>query len=196
MLTIVLLLLLLPPLQGVPHSILPDRYVYQNGSFSPPPATPSTCEVLMNAGVQYLSCAASILTNSGIGPSNFSDASNGDYYTWDSPAQMLFTFSRNITLKNITIYYYFGNGRPKVRFYIVEENFQAWDTVDSAGGISTTFDIVVDDQEHAHRQTSVRSLNGMTTKILMAILSEKNDVVVLSEVIFYANGKCKPRINI
>lgn len=179
----ILLLLLVSPLEGAPHKILPDRYTYQNGSFSPS-ATPSDCEVLTNR--EYLSCASSTLTDNELGPSNFSDANSGEYYTWESKAQMLFTFSRNITLTNIRIYYYFGFGRPKVRFYIVEEDFEAGDPV-NAGRVSTTFDI---DQQHTQRQTSVRSLTSMTAKVLMAILSEKNDVVVLSEVVFYGNGKC------
>lgn len=182
----IILLLSLSTIKGALHRVIPERYSYLNGSFTSS-ATPPNCEAYTN---NRLSCTSSILTDNDQGPSSFSETNSEAYFTWDSPAQMLFTFSRNITLTKIRIFYYFGHGRPKVRFYIVEEDFQAWDMV-GADSISTTFDIVVDDEGDTRRMSSMKSLNGITSKILMAIISEKNDVVTLSEIVFYTNSDGK-----
>ena len=55
-----------------------------------------------------------------------------DYYTWNSRSgeQILFIFPTRVSLTTITLHYYSDSvrGRPRLRFYIVRDGFDIWDT--------------------------------------------------------------------
>jgi hypothetical protein len=52
-----------------------------------------------------------------------------DYYVWSAGGeQLLFIFSRRVSLTAITLHYYSDSvrGRPRLRFYVVPDNFDVW----------------------------------------------------------------------
>lgn len=101
----------------------------------------------------------------------------------------MFTFARNFTLTEIKInYYYYGDGRPKLRFYLVEDDFQARDST-NADHVSTTFDNMRLSQNYTGRESSVNRISGVVSKILLVSVFDKKYRTVLSEVTFCTDGK-------
>lgn len=175
-------------------SVQPVSYSYLNGSFCCQDFEANGCVVDRNIDTQtYISCTSSLLSDNSLGPANFNESMNKGYYIWNNSGQrqvMLFTFSQNITLTNIEIvYYYYGRGRPKLRFYLVEDNFQVWDAINN-NRISITLDNDVLGENNTGRQTSTKRLNGITSKIAMEIVNDKKFRSVQSELTFCTNGKC------
>lgn len=173
--------------------VYPESYSYLNGSFSTlEPTTLNNCSVSRSIEAQvYLTCTSSILTDGNPGPANFSGTDNEDYYIWDNSEQnqqMLFTFTRHFSLTAIKIqYYYYGNGRPKLRFYLVEEGFQVWNTT-TDDHTSITFDNARLSQNNTGREVSLKQVSGVTSKILLVSVFDKNYKTILSEVTFRTDG--------
>ena len=69
------------------------------------------------------------LTDSDIGSQQYS---NDDYYVWPAEtrsSQLLFIFPTRVNLTTITLHYYSDSvrGLPRLRFYAVPDDFDAWD---------------------------------------------------------------------
>ena len=176
------------------NSVHPVSYSYLDGSFTSLEstaaahcATPITRDELV-----YLTCTSSALTDGDPGPANFTGTDSEEYYIWDNSKvsqQMLFTFARNFSLTAIRInYYYFRNGKPKLRFYLVEDDFQVWDST-TADHTSTTFDNMRLEENSTERRIDTNTVHGIVSKILLVSVFDKRYRTVLSEVTFCTDGK-------
>ena len=125
------------------------------------------------------------LTDSDLGPEQYSSSY---YYEWSAgtvPRQLLFIFPTRVNLTTITLHYYSDSQRslPRLRFYAAPDDFDVWD---ASPGNSRSVDIaaVPPGEGSAGRRNVSVSFNFSTTKILMIKLSSTYKLAV-SEVDFF-----------
>ena len=96
-------------------------------------------------------------------------------YIWgEASGKLLFIFSTEIIFENITIYYISNTtdqGRPKLRFHAVPDNFQVWDTPNSHQ--SEVFDEIIPGGEEVGVRKVPNSNDGIMTFNTSRVLIEK-----------------------
>ena len=137
-----------------------------------------------------------LLTDSNLGPEQFSPSNTTEVYTWEPGVnRLLLTFTlppKNIT--TIVLYYYRNSadvGLPKASFCAVSVDFEIWNVTDSTRCQSQN-EIRPGESacvEPCRENISI-TFNYYTEKLLMVIEDSKNYHFVLSEIEFYVVGKC------
>ncbi len=93
-----------------------------------------------------------------------------DFYVWSAyrDGQFLFTFPTRVSLTTITVHYYSDNirGLPRLRFYVVPDDFDVWDTpTTSTPRVEVA--AVPPGGERAGRRNINININFITKKVLM-----------------------------
>ena len=155
-------------------------------------ANPGTNEYIHCDGTQLR------LTDSDIGPEQYSSYY---YYEWSAVSearQLLFIFPTRVNLTTITLHYYSDSqrGLPRLRFYAVPDDFDIWD---APPGNSRYVDIAAvppGAESTGRRSVSIIvNFNPTVKKILMVKLSSTYKLAV-SEVEFTCNGKYRSVYNV
>jgi hypothetical protein len=119
-------------------------------------------------------------------------------WTTGSDKQLLFIFPARVSLTAITLHYYSDGvqGRPRLRFYAVPDDFNIWDTL-ASGNPYLGIPAVPPGEEQAlpgYRNVRVNA-NFNTMKVLMYKYRSSQSVLAVSEVEFFTMA-CRHRIDI
>ena len=114
------------------------------------------------------------------------------YYVWNTgnADQLLFIFPIRVSLTTITLHYYSDSlwGRPRLRFYVVPDNFDVWDVLTSGNPYVGVASVPPSEEPAGLRSVKIR-LNGLyfnTKKVFMYKYSSFFSFAV-SEVEFFTN---------
>ena len=134
------------------------------------------------------------LTDSDLGSEQYSSS---DYYVWNTGSirdQLLFTFSTRVKLTTITLHYYSDNvtGLPRLRFYAVGDDFNAWDAPVASYGFEDITLVLPGGEPKGQRSVSI-NFNYTTTKVLM-YRSRSDFQVAVSEVQFFITTVCNGKL--
>ena len=139
---------------------------------------------------EYIHCNGTrlILIDSDLGQDQYSSS---DYYVWSAGRdgqQLLFIFPTRVSLTTITLHYYSDSvrGLPRLRFYAVPDDFDAWDAP-TLGTPHVDVAAVPPDGELAGRRNVSINVNFSTMKVLMYKYASTY-LFAVSEVEFF---KCK-----
>ena len=148
---------------------------------------------------RYVHCHGNkVLTDSNVGSSQY-DSSRTPLYVWTSSTsqRILFVFPATTTFTMITLHYYSGNyqgshkaGLPRLLFYAVTDNFDAWDAV-AGSSFRVEVSAVSPREEQPAGRTSVSiNFNSSTKKVLM-VKTRSDFHLAVSEVEFFiCPSKC------
>ena len=180
------------------QKFLPSQYAYETLLVESSGNEGANCNNTMIDGTQYTHCIhPGRLTDNDLGPLQFQGSNSTAYYHWrQEETQILFTFPSSIILTSMRFFYYIDTrnniGRPKIRIFLVNENFRVSDT--TMDGIES---ITVDDssQEESDGRgnitTNLSLLQSSTTKVLLIVGMHKHFRLALSEVEFCIAGEGK-----
>ena len=179
--------------------VYPAEYAYHKDSVKRAETASANCRnypsglISQNTGTvseEYIHCDGTQLrlTDSELGPERYS---NSYYYEWraeiSGTRQLLFIFSTRVNLTTITLHYYSDSqrGLPRLRFYVVPDDFNVWD---ATPGNSRYVDIaaVPPGAESAGRRCVSIIVNFSTTKISMVKAGSSYHLAV-SEVEFFTS---------
>ena len=130
------------------------------------------------------------LTDSDYGSEQYSSSV---YYVWPASynTRLLFIFPTRVNLTTITLHYYSDSirGLPRLRFWAVPDDFEAWKSLSgSYNHVEIAHEVPLGGGPTGHRMISV-GINFNTRKLLMSIYSSVFSFAV-SEVQFF-NQSCK-----
>ena len=178
----------------------PSEYAYKDDSVAEQESNSANCRKYasgLQADVyteQYSHCDGTQLklTDLDLGQRQYQIS---DYYVWlaGSDKQLLFIFSTRVSLTTITLHYYSDSvqGLPKLRFYVVPDDFMIWSASTTGYPRADLTSVPPDGEPAGHRNISI-SVNLNTKKVLMLKLST-TIAFAISEVEFFT---CKHSINI
>ena len=122
--------------------VYPSEYAYHEDSVYRTERSSANCRNYQSGfdstaqSENYIHCNGTPLrlTDSDIGSEQYTTS---DYYVWPAGSrhsQLLFIFSTTISLKTVTLPYYhtFVIGLPRLRFWAVPDDFDAWDALSSS----------------------------------------------------------------
>jgi hypothetical protein len=117
---------------------------------------------------------------------------SSDYYVWSagSDGQLLFIFPTRVTLTRITLHYYSDStqGLPRLRFYAVPDDFDAWDGLTSGTPYRGIAVLPPGEQPAGRRNVSISvNFNTSLRKVWMYKYSSSFQFAV-SEVEFFGYG--------
>ena len=171
----------------------PSQYAYHDDSVARAESVSANCrrypKTFAQANVypeHYIHCDGTNLklTDNNIGQEQYQSS---EYYQWPagSDRQLLFIFPIRVSLTTIILHYYSDSvrGRPRLRFYVVSDDFDVWDAPTSDTpyvGIAS----VPPGGEPAGRRRIRINTNFNTHKVLMYKFSSTS-VFAVSEVEFF-----------
>ena len=155
--------------------MIPSEYAYHQDSVNRAESGSANCR-RYTGGIpgglhteDYIHCNGTqlILADSDLGPEQYS---NSAYYWWrvGTDEQLLFIFPTRISLTTITLHYYSDSvrGLPRLRFYAVPDDFDAW-YAPTSGTSHVDVAAVPPDRESAGRRNVSINTNFNTTRVLM-----------------------------
>ena len=175
----------------------PSEYAYHEDSVYRYERSSANCRNYQNLvpvarSEDYTHCDGTPLrlTDSDIGSEQYTTS---DYYVWNDGSwnrQLLFIFPTRVNLTTITLHYYTDNvrGLPRLRFYVVPDDFDIWDVPTSSYSYVEVAAVQPDEEPAGHRNVSV-SFNVNTMKVLIQKFHSTYSFAV-SEVEFF-NHTCK-----
>ena len=173
--------------------VYPLEYAYKDDSVTRTESNSANCRRYQNGlqeGVftdQYIHCDGTQLklTDSDLGQEQFQTA---DYYVWSSGSgeQLLFIFPTRVSLTTITLHYYSDSvtGLPRLSFYAVPDDFDAWDAPSTRYPHVDVASVPPGGGPAGRRNVNI-TVNFNTQKVLMYKLSS-NFVLAVSEVEFFS----------
>ena len=129
------------------------------------------------------------LTDSDYGSEQYS---SNDYYVWEggSSSQLLFIFSTRVNFTTITLHYYNDNARglPRLRLFVVPDNFEIWDAPSGSYSRVEVSAITPGGNLGGHRNVSIK-YSFMTKKVLLYKYRSDFAFVVSEFEFLTCNGK-------
>ena len=115
--------------------VYPSEYAYREDSVARAESASANCRRYPprngDGGIMYTHCDGQQLKLSDSDRGSNTEYTATAYYVWtaESYNQLLFIFPTSVSLTTITLHYYSDSvrGRPRLRFYSVEDNFNVWD---------------------------------------------------------------------
>ena len=171
--------------------VYPSEYAYRDDSVIRTESASANCRRYprngdLPASIHYIHCDGTQLklTDSNLGSEQFSSSS---YYQWPagSADQLLFIFPTRVSLTTITLHYYSDSDRglPRLRFYVVPDDFNVWDAPTTSTPYVGIASVPPGREPAGHRNTRIISINFNTKKVLMYKFSNSFQFAV-SEVEF------------
>ena len=135
------------------------------------------------------------LTDSDLGPEQYSSSY---YYEWRAesvPRQLLFIFPTRVNFTTITLHYYSDSqrGLPRLRFYAAPDDFDVWDAPSGDNRYVDIATVPLGAESAGRRSVNNINVNFSTTKILMVKLGSTFKLAV-SEVEFFKQS-CGKLVN-
>jgi hypothetical protein len=166
-----------------------SEYAYRNDSVTRAESVRANCRRYPSRDT-YIHCDGEQLTLSDSDRGSNMEYTATSYYEWSvgSAEQLLFMFPTKVSLTTITLHYYSDSvrGRPRLRFYDVPDNFNAWDMPSNAPFIGIA-SIPSGGEPAGSRNITVKVIaNFNTTKVLMSKLSSDLQFAA-SEVEFFTS---------
>ena len=171
----------------------PSEYAYRDDSVTRAESAGANCRRYppgdLPGGARsedYIHCDGTQLklTDSNFGQEQYHST---DYYVWSagSADQLLFIFPTRVSLTTITLHYYSDSVRslPRLRFYAVPDDFDAWDAPTTGTPSVNVASVPPGGEPVGHRSVSI-NVNFNTKKVLMYKFSSSFQFVV-SEVEFF-----------
>ena len=121
--------------------VYPSEYAYNFGSVQSVESTSANCRRYppgLEVDIfteQFIHCNGTQLklTDSNLGSEQYI---NSDYYEWSAStrSQLLFLFPTRVNLTTISLHYYSDSDRglPRLRFFVVPDDFDVWDAPTAA----------------------------------------------------------------
>ena len=173
------------------QQFLPSQYAYETLAVENSGNEGADCNITMSDGTRYTHCIhPGRLTDNDLGPLQFQGRNSTTYYYWrQEETQILFTFPSSIILTLIRFYYYIDTrnniGRPKIRIFLVNENFRVSDsTMDGIQSITVDASSPEELDGRGNITTNLSLLHSSTTKVLLIVGMHKRFRLALSEVEF------------
>ena len=172
--------------------VYPSEYVYKSNSVTRFEEGEANCRRYPpnseDGGIEYTHCDGTQLrlTDSGLGSQQYSSS---DYYVWNtvsSIGRLLFIFPTRVNMTTITLHYYSDNviGLPRLRFFVVPDNFDVWDPL-IAGYSLVEIAAVLPDGEPAGRSNVSVNVNFMNAKKILMYKFSSSYILSVSEVEFF-----------
>ena len=138
-------------------------------------------------GLVYVHCNGEQLQLSNSDRGSNTEYTATSYYVWlaGSTGQLLFIFPTRVSLTTITLHYYSDSdrGRPRLRFYAVQDNFDVWDALTTNTPYANVASVLPGGEPAGRRSVSI-NVNFNTKKVLMYKFSSSFSFAV-SEVKFF-----------
>ena len=156
----------------------------------------ANCRLYMNEGLaikaEYIHCDGTRLRLSDSDLGMQDQYTPTRFYRWGhSTHSLLFIFPIRVTLTTITLHYYSDNvqGLPRLRFYVVPDDFDIWDALITSYRHVQVVAVPPGEEPAGRRNVSI-NVNFNTKKVLMHKL-RSNFQLAVSEVMFFTCN-CKP----
>ena len=177
----------------------PSEYTYHKESVQRNERSSANCRYYPNIHVEVLNVFSKDYIHCDGTPLRLTDSDTGshqhttsDYYVWlagSMNSKLLFIFPTRVNLTTITLHYYHTSGRglPRLRFYVVPDDFDVWDAP-SASYNYVEFAAVPPGEESPHlRNISINVIKVTTKKVLLYKFSSTY-AFAMSEVEFFTTA--------
>ena len=175
----------------------PSEYAYRNDSVTRAESASANCRSYPprdgDMGIIYFHCDGEQLRLSDSDRGSDTEYTATSYYVWtaESFRQLLFIFPTRVSLTTITLHYYSDSvqGRPRLIFYIIGDNFNVWDSPINAPFVGTG-SIPPGGEPIGGRNVTIKVNNHFnTTKVLMGKLRSDFQFAVSEVEFFSSNSK-------